>query len=189
MSELKVNDLMLSLYECATVLESATLYEAVVAMEATRKMYQRWDYRPRIALVHDAKQLIVGTVRHYDILRAMEPKYKEFGDLPLPVASGLNKEFLNSTYERYQMWNVPLVDLCRKVSHLTIKDVMRIPSETEYIDSEALLGRAIHRMLMGNHPSLLVTDAKGVVGILRLSDVAGYVVSEIKKSGETLDSK
>lgn len=181
MSELSAKDLMLNLYQCAVVSESATLHEAVSMMEATRKMYQRWDYRPRIALVQTDKQVILGTVRQYDILRGLEPKYREFGTLPAPGAAGLPKEFVNSTYRRYQVWSDPLPELCRKASCLKVRDIMRIPFQTEYIDKEASLGEAIHAMLLGNHPTLLVTDATGVVGILRLSDVGGYVVNEIKR--------
>lgn len=187
MSEPKARDLMLSLYQCATVSESATLYEAVVVLESTRKMYQRWDYRPRIGLVYGEKELIVGTVRHYDILKALEPRYREFGNLPWPAGFGLKKEFVKSTYERYQVWSEPLTDLCRKAAQVRVKDVMRVPAETEYIDPDNSLGEAMHAMLTGNHPTLLVADATGVIGILRLSDVGSYVINEIKKYGTTSD--
>jgi len=179
---------MLSLYQCATVSESATLYDAVVVLESTRKMYQRWDYRPRIALVHGENQAIVGTIRHYDILKALEPKYWEFGTLPWSPGLGLKKEFVKSTYQRYQVWTEPLQDLCRQAAQLRVKDVMRIPSETEYIDVETSLGEAMHAMLTGNHPSLLVTDSTGVIGILRLSDIGSYIVNEIKKYGANWDA-
>jgi predicted transcriptional regulator len=185
MSELKAKDLMLPLHQCATVSESATLYEAVVVLESTRKMYQRWDYRPRIALVHGDHQKILGTVRHYDILKALEPRYKEFGPLPWHPGFGLKKELVRSTYKRYEVWTDPLTDLCRAAAQVKVKDIMRIPSETEYIGLETSLGEAMHAMLLGNHPTLLVTDANGVAGILRLSDVGSYVVNEIRKSAES----
>lgn len=184
MSQLKAKDLMLPLHQCATVSEHATLYEAVVVLESTRKMYQRWDYRPRIALVHADDRNIIGTVRHYDILKALEPRYKEFGPLPWHPGFGLKTELVQSSFRRYEVWTDPLPDLCKAAATLRVKDIMRIPSETEYIGLETSLGEAMHAMLLGNHPSLLVTDATGVVGILRLSDVGSHVVSEIRKNAE-----
>jgi len=189
MSQLKAKDLMLPLHQCATVSENATLYEAVVVLESTRKMYQRWDYRPRIALVYGENQEILGTVRQYDILKALEPRYKEFGPLPWHPGFGLKSEVVRSTYKRYGVWTDPLPDLCKSAARIKVKDIMRIPFETEYIDLEMSLGEAMHTMLLGNHPSLLVTDAKGVVGILRLSDVGSYVVNEIRKSAEISSSE
>jgi CBS domain-containing protein len=187
--EPKVRDLILSTYQCATVSENATLLEAVETMEATGKMFQKWDYRPRIALVCNQKQEIVGTLRHYDILQTLESRYKEFGYLPGLAGLGLKTEFVKSLHEQYKLWQEPLPDLCRKAAQYKVKDIMRIPSESEYIDVETPLGAAIHRMLMGNHPSLLVTDSTGIIGILRMSDIANYVINEIKKSGADSDSK
>jgi CBS domain-containing protein len=184
MTDLKAKDLMLSLYECATVSESATLYDAVAAMEATRKMYQKWDYRPRMALVYGDKQRIVGIVRHYDILQSLEPNYGQMGGLQGRPASVSKMEFATSTYHQYRLWRKALSDLCLRASRLKVKDVMRVPEESESISSDAPIGEAIHRMLTCNHPSLLVTDAGDVLGILRMSDVAGYVIKEMKRHVE-----
>ncbi|MBI5250791.1 MAG: CBS domain-containing protein [Desulfomonile tiedjei] len=187
--EPKVRDLILSTYQCATVSESASLYEALVTMDATRKMFQRWDYRPRILLVYDEKQHMVGTLRHYDILQTLEPRYKEFGELPRLAGLGLNTDFIKSIYSQFELWSRPLRDLCVKALQHQVKDIMRIPSDNEYIDVETPIGEAIHRMLMGNHPSLLVTDSTGFLGILRMSDVANHVINEMKKLGAPSDPK
>lgn len=187
--ELKVRDFIVSTYQCATVSENATLLEAVETTEATRKMFQRWDYKPRIVLVCNAKQEIIGTLRHYDILQTLESKYKEFGYLPGLAGLGLNAHFVKSLHEQYKLWLEPLPDLCRKAAQCKVRDIMRIPSESEYVDVDTPIGEAIHRMLMGNHPSLLVTDSTGIIGILRMSDIANYVINEIKKSGTNSDSE
>jgi CBS domain-containing protein len=187
--EPKVRDLILSTNQCATVSENATLLEAVETLEATRKMFQRWDYRPRIVLVCNEKQKIIGTLRHYDILQSLESRYKEFGYLPGLAGLALKTEFMTSLHEQYKLWQEPLPDLCRKAAQYRVKDIMRIPSESEFIDVDTPLGEAIHRMLMGNHPSLLVTDSAGFIGILRMSDIGNYVINEIKKSGANSDSK
>ena len=48
---------------------------------------------------------------------------------------------------------------------------MTTPTEGEYIDRNATLDEAIHQLVMGSHQSLLVTDGKDIVGILKLTDV------------------
>ncbi|HMK34236.1 MAG TPA: CBS domain-containing protein [Desulfomonilaceae bacterium] len=180
MSEPKVRDLMLSSYQCATVSENASLCEAVIVMEATRKMYQRWDYRPRIVLVLNEKQNVIGTVRHYDILRALEPHYKEFGLTPQAFGSETATEFIQSTYQHFDMWKGDLEARCKKASELKVTHLMKTPARTEFINVEIPLCEAIHRMLMGNHPSLIVSDSGGFLGILRMSDVANYVINTLK---------
>jgi CBS domain-containing protein len=181
MAEMKARDLIIPLAQCATVSENDTLCDAVTVMEATRMLFQRWDYRPRIVLVHDKLQRIVGTLRHYEILLALEPAYTKLGDIHALSRSDLTPEFVDSLREKYALWKDPLPDLCARASALLVKDLMRIPSEREYIDAGASLQEAMHRMLTGNHPSLLVTDGARFLGLLRMSDVANHVINEIKK--------
>jgi len=183
MSDLKVKDLMVHLSHCATVSENATLHDAVVAMEATRMMFQRWDYRPRIVLVYDEHFRIIGTLRHFEVLQALEPKYRQMGDLRNLSRFGFSREFVTSTYSRFMLWSDPLKDLCKKALELKVKDIMSVPVEGEFIDENAPISEAIHRMLMGNHPSLFVRNESGIQGILRMSDVASHVFSEMKKCG------
>lgn len=57
---------------------------------------------------------------------------------------------------------------------------MYTPSEGEYVEEEAGLDEAIHRLVMGHHQSLLVTRGEKIVGIFRLSDLFAEVCNLIK---------
>ena len=48
---------------------------------------------------------------------------------------------------------------------------MQTPSEGEYVSEDTSLDTAVHQLITGHHLSLLVTQNKKIVGILRLSDV------------------
>jgi predicted transcriptional regulator len=182
MSEPHIKDLMLAHYQCAIVDEEASLCEAVMVMEATRQMYQRWDYRPRIILVLDKNKQVVGTIRHYDILRALEPLYYSFDLRPNAVGFQVSGLFIDAMYQNLQIWAADLDALCVQSAQLRIKDLMTIPSKTMFIDINTNIREAIHRMLLGNHPSLIVQENSVFVGLLRMSDVASYVIRKIKNT-------
>jgi CBS domain-containing protein len=178
----KVKDLMVPFSECATVSQEATLRDAVSALETTRMRYQPRDYRPRVILVYDEHFKVVGTLRHYEVLKALEPKYAKMGDVRAMSRSGLSLDFVRSLVDQYELWAEPFEDLCRKASQVKVKDIMSIPGEGEFIDEDAPLSDAVHRMLLGNHLSLVVTGEKGFLGIIRMSDIFNKVFKEIRQS-------
>lgn len=160
-----VKDLMVPFAQCATVSEDATLHEAVLALEASRQRCDRWDYRFRVILVYDKQFRVVGTLRQLQVLK------------------GLEKIMRPSDPAGYQFWGDTLNDICRKAKELKVRDLMSVPSKGEFISEGADLNEAIHKMLQGDHLSLVVTGEKGFVGIIRLSDVFREVCEEIKACG------
>ena len=61
--------------------------------------------------------------------------------------------------------------ICRKAGAQNVKKFMHWPAEAEIIAATASLDEAIHQMVLGHHPSLLVSRDERIVGILRLTDV------------------
>jgi len=57
---------------------------------------------------------------------------------------------------------------------------MYTPTEGEYVEEDASLDVAIHRLVMGHHQSLLVTRGKKIVGILKLTDVFAEIFQTMK---------
>ena len=49
----------------------------MLELEASRLRGDPWDYRPRVILVLDSNDNIVGTLRQFEILKALEPKYQQ----------------------------------------------------------------------------------------------------------------
>ena len=79
MKTMIVKNLIVPLSEYAIVSEEATLYEAVLALEKAQAKFDQNRYRHRAILVYDEKKHIAGKISQLDILRALEPKYKQMG--------------------------------------------------------------------------------------------------------------
>ena len=177
MQNITVKDLMLSLDEYATVRDDASLYEAVKALEKSQKEFDREKhlYHHRAILVFDQNKKIIGKISQLDVLKALEPKYRDMGDFDAISRSGLSVEFIKSIMGRYDLYQRPFAEMCMAASDLRVKDIMYTPGSDEYVEENDSLGHAIHHLIMGHHQSLLVTRDKEIVGILRLTDVFNEV--------------
>jgi len=180
MKTVSVKEIMISLSEYATVSEDATLFETVTALEKAQEKYEQSHYPHRAILVYNKKNKIIGKISQLDILRALEPKYEKIIESRSLSRFGYSTKFLDSIFNQYGLWEKPLKDLCRKAVKLRVKNFMTIPAESEYIPEDRNLDEAIHKIVMGNYQSLLVTREKEIVGILRLTDIFREVSREIK---------
>jgi CBS domain containing-hemolysin-like protein len=180
METIKVKDLMVALDQYVCVSQDSTLYEAVVELEIAQTKYRSKGTPHRAVLVCDNGGKVLGKLAYLDVLRALEPKYSELGDLKRVSGFGLSAEFMKSMMARYELWKAPLEDLCHKASQVHVGTIVSAPLEGEVIDRDATLDRAIHQIIMGHYQSLLVTSGESVVGILRLSDVFTAVTDRIK---------
>ena len=182
MEKITIMDLMVPLDEYATVPDSATLYEAVLALEEAQEKFLHLPYKHRAVLVYDPKNRIMGKLSQLDIIKALEPKYGEMGDIKSLSRFGLSRKFISSILEQNYLWENPLTDICRKASDINVKDFMHTPGEGEYVSEDASLEMACHQLVLGNHQSLLVTRKGKIVGILRLTDVFNAIFQTIKTS-------
>lgn len=171
---------MVPLGEYATVSEEATLYEAVAALEQAQQRFDKERDKHRAILVYDQSRQIIGKVSQFDVLRSLEPKYEEIGDLKAISRFGWSPGFVKSMLKNYGLWEKPLQDICKKAAQKKVKDVMAAYSEGEYVSDDASLDEAIHLLVMGYHQSLLVRRKEEIVGILRLTDVFREVCDRIK---------
>ena len=186
MKEIIVKDLMVPLEEYATIDQEASLFDAVMALEKAQEEYRRpgAQYPHRAILVYDQKKRVVGKLSQLDILRSLEPKYKQAAsqDSGRVMASGFSQEFLRSMVRQFSLWDKPLMDICKKATRMKAKDCMHVPEEGEFVKDSDSLDVAMNQLIMGLHQSLLVTnDRKAIVGILRLTDVFKQVVDAMKK--------
>jgi CBS domain-containing protein len=183
MKSLNVKDLMVPLSEYATVTEDATLYEAVLALEAAQEKFEdkHTRYRHRAILVLDKKGHVIGKISQLDVLRALEPKYQDMIAGTGYHRFGFTKEFMKSMLQGYHLFANPLEDLCRKAGEKNVGMFMYTPGEGEYVHENASLDEAIHQLIMGHHQSLLVTRDEKIVGVLRLTDVFAAVFHAMKE--------
>lgn len=175
-----VKDFMVPLSDYATVSEEATLYEAILALEKAQAEFDQTRDRHRAILVYGTGEKIVGKLSQLDVLRALEPQYKEMGLSPGYSRLGLSPAFVRSMMDHWSLWLKPLDDICRKAGAIRVKNIMYAPTEGEYVKEEATLNEAIHQLIMGHHQSLLVTRGGDIVGVLRLTDVFREVCDAIK---------
>ena len=175
-----VKEVMVPLAKYATVPETATMFEAVMALEKAQEEFDQTRYRHRAVLVYDKNKQIVGKVSQLDILKALEPKYEQIEDTKSISRLGYSRQFLKKMMDQFNLWNKPLDDICKKASSMKVKDFMYTPTEGEYIEESATLDQGIHQLIIGHHQSLLVTREKDIVGVLRVTDVFKEVCNIIK---------
>jgi CBS domain-containing protein len=180
MKKYLVKDLMVPLNEYATVAQSATLFEAVMALEKVQADYDHTKYRHRAVLVYDEKQKIIGKLSQMDVLRALEPKYDEISGSKTLTRYGFSRKFMKSMFEQYRFFDKPMDDICRKAGQQLVSKFMSTLSEGEHVEENATLDEAIHQLVLGHHHSLVVTRGKEIVGVLRLTDVFAAVFHAMK---------
>jgi predicted transcriptional regulator len=81
----------------------------------------------------------------------------------------------------HNLWAGPMDNICRKAFDIKVKDIMYTLAAGEYVEQGSSLGQAIHQLVIGYHQSLLVTNGKEVIGILRLTDVFSEIAKVIKQ--------
>lgn len=180
MAEKTVKDLMVPLRDYATVTDEASLYELVQALERAQERFHRNVYPHRAVLVTDAAGRVVGKVSQASVLIALEPKYRQIGDLQSLSRFGFQPSFLRSIMTRYDLLQQPLDDICQKAARVRVKDIMAMPEEIERVAAGASLNVAIHQMVVGQLQSLMVTEGEEIVGVLRLSDVFHELCGRIR---------
>ncbi|MEN8211890.1 MAG: CBS domain-containing protein [Thermodesulfobacteriota bacterium] len=182
MKHYKVKDLMVPLSEYAVISEDATIFDAVLALEKTQQTFNKNSYHSRAILIEDSKKNIIGKLDQFDILRSLEPKYAEIkSDMPGMAKYGFSKQFLLSILETYKMFDKPLDDICQKAGMELAVKYMHSPTEGECISADGSLDQAIHMLVVEKLQSLLVTQEKKIIGILRLTDVFANISQHIKK--------
>lgn len=178
MNRRSVKDLALPLDEYALVPEDATILDALKILDEAQVSLPPHRQPHRAVLVKNKAGKIVGKLGHLGFLKALEPKYTILGDVERLARSGLSSQFIESMMENYRFWRGDLNEIRDRARHVKIKQVMK-PVE-ESIDEDSSLSEAIHRMIMWQTLSLLVTRNGKVTGILRLSDLFAEVSDFVK---------
>ena len=94
---------------------------------------------------------------------------------------GFTGLFVKGALKEYRLWSKPLESLCKKAVDLQVKKIMYTPKKEEYIEADATLDEAIHRLITGQHQSLIVLQCESIVGILRLTDVFQIIHDALKE--------
>lgn len=178
-----VKEFMVPIEEYATVEEDATLIDAVMALEKAQMEFDQTRYRHRAILVLDENNHVIGKISQHDVIKALEPHYQKIRSRDQGALNrfGLSDIFIKAAMEEYSFWDKPLQNLCEKAVGQKVKDFMYMPSQGEFVEENATMDEAIHRLILGEHHSLLVTRGKEIVGVFRLVDVFEMVCNALKR--------
>lgn len=171
---------MVPVSKYATVPASANLAEAVAAIRRSQETENGGRYPHRAVLIYDDTGDVIGKVSQMDILRGLEPKYEEMLGHQNSLCMGFTPRFQRMMIEQFGLWDAPLNDICRKSATRNVRAFMHAPDEGEFVGIDATLDEAIHRFVMCSHQSLLVTEGRKIVGILRLTDIFAAVAAELE---------
>jgi CBS-domain-containing membrane protein len=171
MKSKQLNELMIPISEYATIHDDADMAEAFRAFENETKRFGDAPYRHLSLIVIDDNNHVVGRLSQVDMMRALEPKYKEIGESRWIGRTMLSKKVLETLNDKFQFWEQPLDKLFQAVGNSKVKAYMQKPTEGEFVSENDTLNVAIHRIVMGHHHSLLVVRDKEIVGVLRSTDL------------------
>ncbi|MCB2190510.1 MAG: CBS domain-containing protein [Deltaproteobacteria bacterium] len=180
MKSKSVRDIMVPLDEYATTHQEATLFETVQALEKSWQKAGASKFKHRAVLVLDEKGFVIGKVSHWDLLQALEPKYRKIADFDRLTHFGLNPAFMRSMVDKEELWDDPWNLLCARASNILVKNAMRPLNDDDFIDEESSLAHAAHVLVMGRKLSVLVRRGNKVVGVLRIVDVCDNICEMIK---------
>ncbi len=184
MKERKVSTFMIPLSDYATISQDATLADAIKALKAAQ-FDTKFQYKHRALLALDKNNTVVGKIGIREILKALEPKYRQFEHSEATGSIGLsrfgfNNEFLSSLVDTLNLWDETMEELVDKAGRQMVKEIMYTPYQGEYVAKDAPIAEAVHQFILGCHQSLLVVDTNEVVGILRLADIVNLVYELIE---------
>ena len=168
-----LKELMVPLAEYATVYEDDNILSAVIALEDAQEAFSPNRYPHRAVLVLNKENRVVGKLSQHDMIQALEPQYKVSKERKKSALDhfGFSRKFIESVSLQYNLWDRPLQNLHKKALEQKVKSFMYKPTEGEYIEESATINETIHRLIIGQHHSLLVTNGPDIVGIVRLTDV------------------
>jgi len=161
----QVREIMVPIDQYPSVRDTATLGEAITVIDSARLDVDGRQSQPRLLLVFDAIQVLVGYVRRRDIMRGLEPQFLvsqplEYRKMLFDVSADPNLSEL--PFDR-------TVSRIRQQAGRPVSDVM-LPIPTT-INADDHLMKAIHEMVTLNLYLIPVVDGKHLVGVVRSVDM------------------
>ena len=184
-----VNELMVPISDYASIHEDANMAEAMRAFESEIRRYGTSPYRHQSLVVLDESRHVVGRLSQVDMMRALEPGYRQIGESRWMGRMTLSLKVLQQMREQFQLWEQPLEAMCTAMGHAKVKDYMQEPTEGEFVTEKDTLNIAAHRIVMGRHHSLLVTRDKEIIGILRSTDLFNALYDMMEECKQFKDQR
>ena len=171
----RVKEVMIRVELYPSVRDNATLREAIAKIEEAQLEVDLRKSLPRVLLVFDEINVLVGTVRRRDIMRGLEPKY--LLSQPLEYRRKLfdidiDPDLSELSYDR-------VVRGIREQANRPVSDVMR-PIEA-IVDAEDHVMKAIQEMVFLNVNLIPVLQEGHLVGVVRSVDVFHHLAQLLEE--------
>lgn len=169
----RVREMMIPLDRYPWVRIDDTLRHAVEVIEEARLEVGRRASLPRVLLVLDRNDDVVGIVRRRDIMRGLEPSFLVEQPLEYRVklfevaADPLLSELSSDLSKEVAMERV--VKGLREQAHRPVEDVLR-PIPTSLGPDDQVM-KAVYEMVSLNESLIPVVEDDKVIGVLRSVDV------------------
>ena len=183
--EYLVKDLMVPISEYAAVPEGSTLFQAVLALEKAQEEFDHSKYRHRAVLVMDKNKNVIGKLSQLDVLQAIISGNEQMKEVEEINRFGFSTNFIAAIREQYRLKGRSLGEICQEPAKMRVEELMQKPSAGEHIPADASLDNAIYQLSQGPYLSLMVTQDKKIVGIIRLSDVFAAIFHAMKENENT----
>ncbi len=162
---MRVREIMIPVARYPSVRDNTTLRKAIEVILGSVLEVEHERSLPRVLLVFDGIDVLVGTVRRRDIMRGLEPSFLvsqplEYRKKLFDVAIDPNLSELS--YDR-------VLKGIRAQAERPVSDVMR-PIEAT-LDADDHIGKAIYEMVSLNVSLIPVLHEKQLVGVVRSVDV------------------
>jgi hypothetical protein len=187
MNARKVRDIMVPLSEYPIVDASATVLEAVIRLDESRRTAGA-DRQPYLAvLVADRDGNIVGKLGQLGILQALELRGHVAKDQDTLDKAGVSDSMMQTAMDHYRVLQREVSDLCLGATGTPVRDVMH-PIK-EHIDIEAPICEVIHQIVVWQTLSVLVTEKGRPVGLIRLADLCDEVIKQMRRTPAGADAE
>lgn len=181
MKDFTIKNLILPISEYATVPLGTTLFDAILALEQAQEKFYHGKYQHRAILVMDDEKKVVGRISQQRILKAIEAGGELSKDLNKLKMFNFSDAYVENIRETIRLdTKVFTQKALKKAASKKVEEFMQKPTPDEYVAESSPLDLAVHKLVNGNHLSLLVTRDEKIIGVLRMSDVFTAACHEMK---------
>ncbi|AGF78769.1 CBS domain-containing protein [Desulfocapsa sulfexigens DSM 10523] len=172
MKNFTVKKLLLPISEYATVSLGTTLFDAILALEQAQEKFYHGKYQHRAILVLDDEKKVVGRISQHRILKAIEAGEELSKDLSKLKMFNFSDAYIENIRETIRLdTKIFTQQALKKAAGKKVEEFMQKPTPDEYVAESSPLDIAVHKLVSGNHLSLLVKRDEEIIGVLRIADV------------------
>ncbi len=187
MSVKNAGDTMVPLGEYPIVDSSATVLEAVIKLDESRRNTKPGRQPYQAVLVANKSGQIIGKLGQFALLKALEPKSRVSDDQDTLIRAGVSDTLMETALDHFRSFQQGLSEMCLGSSTLPVRSVMT--PFREHVDKTSPICEVVHKLLEWHTLSVLVTLNNKPVGLVRLSDLCNEVIKQLQMTARNVDSE